>query len=67
MNSLAPEYGPGRLKWRIRKQYGEWHVWRPGEAVSIVQFPTFASLQMWRPDCGQFLKGYCHCRIECGR
>ncbi|CQD15818.1 hypothetical protein BN970_03332 [Mycolicibacterium conceptionense] len=56
-----------RNKWRIRKQGGQWQVWRPREYQSVVQFDTFEQLLRWRPDCRRFLNGHCSCRNECAQ
>lgn len=59
---------PGNYnKWLIRKVDGQWLVYRPAEFIPSVEFPSFAALAMWKPDCTLFLNRLCHCRMECAR
>lgn len=50
-------------QWICRKFDGVWYVWRPNEQFPITSFPNFPV--MWKPDCNRFLRGYCHCQLEC--
>lgn len=54
-------------KWLIRKVDGHWLVYRPAEFMPSAQFPSFASLAQWKPDCPRFLNRVCNCRMECAQ
>ncbi|QGJ91973.1 hypothetical protein SEA_KEELAN_8 [Gordonia phage Keelan] len=63
------------IRWTIKKEEPGWIVRRwddwpysggePTVTWTSEPFPTFEMLLGWKPDCKDFLRGWCSCRLEC--